>query len=70
MTVELHPVTSSYCAAVGHDPDAEELHVQWPSGKVSIYSPVTADEHRAVVGAASVGRAVIHIKKTKAHRYA
>jgi hypothetical protein len=67
--VKRDPVDSSYCTAIGHDPDANELHVEWPSGKVSIYSDVSAEQHKAVVGAVSVGRAVIQIKNTKAHRY-
>lgn len=69
MTVERHSVTSSYCAAIGHDPEANELHVEWPSGKVSIYSDVSRQQHRAIIGAPSVGKAVIQIKKTRAHRY-
>lgn len=69
MTVIRHSVTSSYCKAIGYDPEAGELHVEWPSGKVSAYSPVTATEHEAVISAPSVGKAVIQIKKTKAHRY-
>lgn len=69
MTVIRNAVTSSYCKAIGHDAFLDELHVEWPSGKVSVYSPVTADEHKAVINAPSVGKAVIQIKKTKAHHY-
>ena len=67
--IERKTVKSSYCMAIGHDPAANELHVEWPSGKVSIYSNVDAEQHQAVVGAESVGRAVIEIKRTRAHRY-
>lgn len=70
MPVTLHPVSSSYCDAIGYDEAQDDLHVQWKNGKVSIYHPVTPAEYRSVVGAASVGRAVIQIKKTKGHRYA
>jgi hypothetical protein len=69
MTVLRHDVTSSYCKAIGYDPEKNEMHVEWNNGRVSIYSPVTAAEHRAVVGAESVGRAVIGIKRSKDHRY-
>ena len=63
-------VVSSYCKAIGHDPENNELHVEWPSGKVSVYSDVTPEQHRDVVGAASVGKAVIAIKNSgRAHRY-
>jgi KTSC domain len=44
MTVTLYQVSSSYCDAIGHDPENNELHVRWPSGKVSIYSDMSAEE--------------------------
>lgn len=69
MPVTREPVTSSYCKAIGHDASADEMHVEWNNGRVSVYSPVTPDEHKAVIGAESIGRAVISIKNTKAHRY-
>jgi len=68
--VERQSVTSSYVKALGHDPEANELHVEWPSGKVSIYSDVNAQEFHDILTAQSVGRAVIAVKNTRSHRYA
>jgi len=68
--VERQSVNSSYCKSIGHDPAANELHVEWHSGKVSIYSDVNAQEFQGVISAPSVGRAVIAVKNTRNHRYA
>jgi len=68
--VERQSVSSSYVKALGHDPEANELHVEWPSGKVSIYSDVNAQEFQDILTAQSVGRAVIAVKNTRSHRYA
>jgi hypothetical protein len=69
MPVTRQPVESSYCAAIGHDASADELHVEWKNGRVSVYHPVTPEEHQAVITAPSVGKAVIQIKKVKQHHY-
>jgi len=69
MPVTRQPVESSYCKAIGHDASADELHVEWNNGRVSVYSPVTPEEHQAVINAPSIGRAVIGIKNTKDHHY-
>lgn len=70
MGVPLEAVSSSYVRALGHDADSNELHVQWPSGRVSIYSDVDAEHYEAIKSGESIGRAVIEVKKTKMHRYA
>lgn len=62
-------VQSSYCRALGHNRHTNELHVEWPSGKISVYSDVTPEQYASILGAESVGRAVIEIKKTRSHRY-
>jgi hypothetical protein len=54
--VELTPVESSNVAAVGHDPERDELHVRFKSGPaVYVYSNVTAEQHAALIGDESVG---------------
>jgi len=68
--VERQSVNSSYCKSIGHDPAANELHVEWHSGKVSIYSDVDVNEFHEILSAPSVGRAVIAVKNTRNHRYA
>lgn len=71
MTVEMHPVYSSHITALGHDAGAGELHVQWDSGRTSVFGPgidaATADRIRK---SRSVGQAVTKDVKGKfGHRY-
>lgn len=49
------PVTSSNIVSVGHDPEKDELHVEFRGGNVYIYSGVDADKHAAMMKADSVG---------------
>jgi hypothetical protein len=53
--IDLTPVKSSNVAAVGHDAQANELHVQFKSGNSYVYNGVTADQHKALMSADSVG---------------
>ena len=39
---EMKPVYSSHVDAVGYDVGKEELHVQWRTGRVSVYHGVPA----------------------------
>lgn len=67
----LVPVTSSNIAAIGHDPDTNELHVRFHSGATHIYSGVTAAQHAALVGADSVGKHFMaHVRDKHAQRKA
>lgn len=35
--IEMTPVKSSHIKAIGHDPDADELHVEFSNGSVYAY---------------------------------
>lgn len=64
------PVSSSMVAEVGYDPETFELHVRWYNGKTSVYEGVSEADASLVMGAHSVGRAIIdHIKPNFSHRY-
>lgn len=49
------PVESSSIASVAYDPDQQELHVRFKTGKTYAYSGVTPKQHQALIGAKSVG---------------
>lgn len=49
------PVESSQIAAIGHDPETNEMHVQFHSGATHVYAGVTAEKHAAMMGAESIG---------------
>lgn len=53
---EMKPVTSSNIEAIGHDPDANELHVKFASGQTHIYENVGAATHAALMAADSIGK--------------
>lgn len=53
MTIEMKPVESSNIQAIGHDPDASELHVTFKSGATYVYSDVDAKLHEIITNAAS-----------------
>lgn len=50
------PIASSMAKSVGHDPDKNELHVEFNSGKVTILEGVTADDHAEAMAAESFGK--------------
>lgn len=52
---DLVPVKSSNVSAVGHDPDANELHVEFKNGGKYVYNGISADQHQALMGAKSIG---------------
>lgn len=68
--MELTPVTSSTIAAVGHDPQGNELHVRFKSGgAVYVYSGVDAAKHAALMNAESLGKHFhAEIKSKHKHR--
>jgi hypothetical protein len=51
----LQPITSSSISAIGYDADEELLRVEFNSGHTYDYKGVTADEHKALLAADSVG---------------
>jgi len=59
--VEMVKVVSSNAHMIGHDPDANELHVQFKSdGPTYIYDGVTADEHAELMAAPSIGKHLLY----------
>lgn len=54
--IELHPVQSSAIRAIGYDPDAREMHIEFVSGGRYAFRDIEPDEHAALVGANSIGR--------------
>ncbi len=67
---EMKPVQSSYVAALGYDPAAQEFYVQWNSGQTSVYSQVPALVASDVTNAPSIGKAIhAQIKGQYPHRY-
>jgi len=49
------PVDSSNIESVGHDPDSQELHVQFLDGTTYVYSDVDEETFQELRDAASVG---------------
>lgn len=75
-TINLAPVKSSQIEAVGHDAATNTLAIQFKGrgdkpGSVYHYANVTPEQHKAMVGAESVGSHFYkNIKpKTKEHPY-
>lgn len=50
------PVESSSIASIGHDPATNELHVEFKSGAVHVYSDVSPEKHRDLLTAPSIGQ--------------
>ena len=51
-------VYSSHVDRIGHDPETQQLFVQWQNGKTSVYSGVPAGVAQDVSNNWSVGQAV------------
>ena len=49
------PVKSSNIKSIGHDPDTGIMHVEFSSGDIYEYAGITAQEHRMLLTANSVG---------------
>lgn len=58
MDVEMKPVFSSHIAAIGYDPDAQILFVDYQNGNHGAYGDVPADVARDVMQAPSIGSAI------------
>lgn len=70
MPPTMKPVYSSNVLAIGHDPDTQELHVDWTGGRTSVYSGVPSDIAEQVSKSWSVGTAIREqIKDNFPHRY-
>lgn len=67
--MKLTPVTSSAFTHVGHDPDRDELHVTFKSGKGYVYENVTAAQFEEMMKAGSIGaHFALYIKPGRAVR--
>lgn len=68
---EMNKVFSSHVAAVGYDPAAQELHVEWQTGKTSVYHGVPPEigEPFNTGGHASIGAALKAVKGSYKHQY-
>jgi hypothetical protein len=70
MAANMRTVFSSTVLEIGHDPDTNELHVRWRSGKHSVYSGVPAHLADSVSSAWSIGKAIhSQVKPFHEHRY-
>lgn len=58
MALQLRPVYSSHVRQIGYDPEAEELHVEYNTGRVVRYHGVDAKTADAVIRAPSIGGAL------------
>ena len=66
----MHAIYSSHVKRVGHDPSTQELHVEWDTGKKSVYSGVPADVAERVRTSWSVGTAIRNeVRPHYDHRY-
>lgn len=53
--MKLQPVKSSNIKAVGYDPDAQRLVVEFHTGKKYVYSDVPPEVHQNLMSAKSIG---------------
>ena len=53
--MKMHPVESSGIKAIGHDPATNTMRVQFNGGRTYEYSGVTAEHHKALISADSIG---------------
>jgi hypothetical protein len=66
----MRSVYSSHVNRIGYDNETGELHVQWDSGKTSVYSGVPAQLADETMNSWSVGKSLsTSIKPTFPHRY-
>jgi hypothetical protein len=67
----MRDVHSSHVSRIGYDAKTKELHVEWGTDKVSVYSGVPAGLADEVMNSWSVGKALTDQVKGKfGHRYA
>ena len=52
----MQEVKSSTISHVGHDPQTNELRVRFHHGGEYTFAGVSADEHKALMGADSIGK--------------
>lgn len=54
--IDLVPVKSSNLKSVGHEKEANELHVEFHGGSVFAYDGVSAELHERLMKAESIGK--------------
>lgn len=62
------PVASSMAKSAGHDPEKNELHVEFNSGKIHIIEGVTAEEAAEALSAPSFGKHYNAVLKGRSSR--
>lgn len=62
--ITLTPVRSTAVAAIGHDPETQELHVEYASGARYVYPGVSVEHHNVLLAAPSVGSHLNRIVRT------
>lgn len=66
---EMTPVTSSNLAAVGYDPDSNQLFIQFLNGSMYMYSGVPQEVYDGIMSAGSKGSFFHHNIKTAGYPY-
>ena len=60
MNVDMHSVSSSNVAALGYDPVAEVVYVEFNNGTMYTYSGVPEHMYHALDNATSIGSYLLH----------
>jgi len=58
--MERQSVASSNVAAVGYDPDKQEMEVEFTNGATYLYKDVPPETHAALMNASSIGSYIYH----------
>jgi hypothetical protein len=68
---DMNPAYSSHVDSIGYDPFLQELHVQWQTGKTSIYHGVPPEVGEPFNTGAhpSIGEALKQVKANYRHSY-
>jgi hypothetical protein len=68
--MEMRSVYSSFVDEIGYDPETEELHVKYSSGRTAVYEGVPPTAAATVLSSASIGKALhAHVRGKYGHRY-
>ena len=68
--MERTPYESSLIKSAGHDPAANEMHVEYPNGSVYAYANVDAAKHAEFVASESKGKWLIaNLRGNPAHPF-
>ena len=61
--MKLHAVKSSNVSKIGYSPETKTMHVEYAGGGTYAYHGVSADQHKALMAAPSIGKHLAaHIK--------